>query len=300
MTMSLVENKQQLFSELKERLNPEGIEVSVADSILIRRIGLITKIPMQRCAEEVFILRKLKDLGIPTVEITDVHSIKTRAGIVSSYTMREIEGAVDLIRHGNKFLNDDYYLFLKKVFDGLQKTHFDGFGAIKLTSSDVKTEYGSDKELLRSILHKVESRGYWPSDEIDELKAELDQTECAQEAILAHTDILHNILVNKYGKFHLIDPQTIVSAANKYWDLTYYLIYANGYGCTSGLVKFLKQFKIDDWNLLLITAKINAYERVSFYTKYDPSKLPGMISFLEGLKQNHIRIGNKVLTKTDL
>ena len=113
----------------------------------------------------------------------------------------------------------------------------------------------------------------------------MDQTECAQEAILAHTDILHNILVNKYGKFHLIDPQTIVSAANKYWDLTYYLIYANGYGCTSGLVKFLKQFKIDDWNLLLITAKINAYERVSFYTKYDPSKLPGMISFLEGLKQ---------------
>jgi hypothetical protein len=299
--MSLIENKHQIFSELKERLNPEDAEISMADSILIRRIGLITKIPMQRCAEEVFILRKLKDLGIPTIEITDVHTIKTRVGIVSSYTMREINGAVDLIRHGNKFLNDGYYLFLKKVFVGLQKTHFDGFGAIELTSSNIKTEYGSDKELLRSILHKVEARGHWPSNEMGKLKDELEQTEGAHEAILAHTDILHNILVDRHGKFYLIDPQTIISAANKYWDLTYYLIYANGYDCTFGLAKFLKQFNIiDDWNLFLITAKINAYERTSFYAKYDPSKLPGMINFLEGLKLNHIRIGNKVLTKTNL
>lgn len=299
--MSLSENKQRLSSELKERFDSLDTEISLADSILIKRSGLITKIPMQRCAEEVFVLQTFKHLGIPTVEILGTDEMETSIGRVSCYTMKAIDETFDLIKHGNMFLNGNYYSFLKNIFDNLATVHLKGFGAIKLADSGVQTEYESEKMFLMSILNRTAQRKYWPTSEIDELKSQLEELKDKEEGVLVHTDILHNILVNKDGtRFYLIDPQTIVSVANKYWDLTYYLIYANGYGCTSGLAEFLKQFKIDDWNLLLITAKINAYERVSFYTKYDPSKLPGMISFLEGLKQNHIRVENKVLTKTDL
>lgn len=298
--MSLVEHKKMIYLDMKQKFGRDGAEVTVADSILMRHGDLITKVPMQRCAEEIFIINTFKKLGIPTVEITNTNSIQTRVGEVPAYTMKAIDGAVDLIRLGNKFLNADYYAFLTKVFEGLQSTSMDGFGAIQLTESEIQTEFSSDKELLGNVLQMVKKRQYWPKIEIDKLEDDLTEVESDHKAILAHTDILHNILVDTERNFYLIDPQTIVSAANRYWDLSYYLIYANGYGCTSGLVEFFRGQNIDDWNLFMLTTKINTYERTSFYTHYDSARVPGMLAFLENLKEGKVRIGNTVLTRNDL
>lgn len=299
--MTLVENKQQLFTELKDKFQTEGAKVIMEDSILIKHGSLITKIPMQHCTEEIFILRTFKRVGIPTIEITDTGEIETSVGRAPFYTMEVVDGATDLIKHGNKFLTSDYYSFLKKVFDGLKTVHFSGFGSIQLTDSGVQTEYGSEKEFLESVLRRAEKRKNLPPGDLRKLREQLRKTRDTTESILTHTDILHNVLVNKDGtKFYLMDPQTIVSAANKYWDLSYYLIYANGFGCTDGLAEFLRQVKIDEWDKFLLTARINACERASFYMKYDPTKVPRIVAFLKSLNRNKIIIGNQTLSKNDI
>lgn len=297
--MSLREHKQEILTELQDRYASRAT-VTAADSILIRQEGLITKIPMQRCAEEVFVIQTLRDLGIPTVEIISNQFINTQSGQIDSYTMNEIVGAIDIIHYGDKYLNDKYYNFLGNILRGLRSIKMDGFGSIQLTDSGTKTEFTSDNELLGSVLTRVRTRNYWPAENLDTLEHELSEIKDIPEAVLAHTDILNNVVVDNQGDFYLIDPQTVVSAANQYWDLSYCLIYANGFGCTAGLQEFLHTQRLsENWDLFMTTTKINAYERASFYTWYDSTKSPGMLAFVESLNEGKIRIGTQTFTRKD-
>lgn len=299
--MSIRDHKRQIYSELESRYQSRGAGVTIADSILVWQEGRVTKIPMRKCAEEVFIINTFQRLNIPTVDIMEMGSIETQIGKVDSYTMKTIDGAQDISKHGNRYMSPNYYDFLRHVFDQLQTVPMQGAGAIEQTASSIRTQFSTDKELLQDVFQRTRARGYWHEGEMDALETELSQYQKPSDTVLAHTDILNNIVADGDNNFYLIDPQTIVSAANKYWDLSYYLIYANGFGCTKGLAEFVKTRNIkDDWGLFMLTAKINAYERTSFYTQYDLQRVPGMLAFLESLKEGNIRIGDVVLTKEDL
>jgi len=301
MTMSLREHKKQIYSELEARYRGGDAKITIADSILIQQEGRVTKIPMRKCAEEIFVIQNFQRLNIPTVDIIETGTIETQIGEVDSYTMKAIDGAQDVIECGNRYMGPDYYDFLQNVLDQLQTVPMQGAGAIELTPSGIKSQFSTDRELLQDVFQRTRARGYWPEEEMDALEAELFRYHEPVDTVLTHTDILNNIIADRDSNFYLIDPQTIVSAANKFWDLSYYLVYANGFGCTDGLAEFIKTRNIiKDWDLFMLTAKINAYERTSFYSQYDPQRVPGMLVFLESLKEGNIRIGNIVLTKEDL
>jgi len=293
------ESKTRLLSELSQGLPSNEVEIITADSIILQRENSITKIPMRKCLEEIYVISLFQRLGIPTVEITSADPLVTEEGIVHTYTMRRLKGAVDLIDHGDELLTPDYYSFLQTVFTQLKQVRFKGFGAISCADNGtITTEFATEKELLLTVTNRAERRQLWPEEELDRLRQDISCGENLSEGVLTHTDILNNVLANPEGsEFYLIDPQTIVSSGNVYWDIAMYLIYANAFRCTNGLKDFMNNFPIDDWSQFSNTARALAYERGSYYKKYNPACFPGILSFLRDLEGNKILVGNEVIER---
>jgi hypothetical protein len=277
-----------LKKEISEYLNTatDNQEVVVSDSVVIIKEETVEKIPTRKCREEIYILNLFKDMGIPTVDIISSQRVVIPLGEFESYTMRRIPNVESVIHFGNKYLNENFYQFLYAVLSCLKTVKFKGFGAITLTANQiVETEFHSEKELLSSRVDIAERRNNCDTAELHKTNSKIALLEDRSAGNLVHSDILNNILVNRNGEFVLIDPQTNVSSGNEYWDLSLYLIYAYAFGCSNGLESLMNLFSLDDYNRFFITCKANAFERLSYYKKYDPSKVSGIIQFMEDLDQ---------------
>lgn len=298
----MIEDKQKLYTEIRDRFSTLDTEVIIADSILIKDKDVITKIPMQRCKEEVYLLRKFEALGIPTVKILDTIDLQTQsAGKLSAYTMTVIPDSLDLIKTGNTYLDDRYYDFLKQIITGLRSCRVTGYGSVRIEGEDIIAEIENEALFFSNVLDRAAFRNNMPVDELNKLRQDVKLLKNEGRSVLVHTDILHNILVDtKKHNFYLIDPQTIISAANEYWDLSYYLIYANGFGCTKGLASFIKQIGVKDWEKFILTCRVNAFERATYYLKYEPKIAKGILKFWEHLKDKNLVVGEDILSQKDL
>lgn len=271
--------------------NGENQNVVVSDSVVEIKQETVDKIPTKKCREEVYILGLFKGLGIPTVDIISSQSISLPLGEFESYTMKRIPDVESVIHFGNRYLGEQFYRFLYAVLSCLKTVEFQGFGAITLMANQtVETEFSSEKELLSSRISITERRNNCDSAEIHNINSKIALLEDRSTGNLVHNDILNNILVNKDGEFFLIDPQTNVSSGNEYWDLSLYLIYAYAFGCRNGLEDFMNLYSLDDYNRFVITCKANALERLSYYKKYDQSKVSGIIQFMEDLDKGKFLI----------
>lgn len=277
-----------LKKEISEYLNTttDNHEVVVSDSVVVIKQETVEKIPTRKCREEIYILNLFKGLGIPTVDIISSQQVTIPLGKFESYTMRRIPNVESVIHFGNKYLNEKFYQFLYAVLSCLKTVEFQGFGAITLTDNQVvETEFHSEKELLSSRVGIAERRNNCNNADLHNINSQIALLEDRSVGNLVHSDILNNILVTGNEEFVLIDPQTNVSSGNEYWDLSLYLIYAYAFGCRSGFEGFMNLFSLDDYNRFFITCKVNALERLSYYKKYDPSKVSGIIQFMEDLDQ---------------
>lgn len=277
-----------LKKEISEYLNTttDNHEVVVSDSVVVIKQETVEKIPTRKCREEIYILNLFKDMGIPTVDIISSQQVSFPLGKFESYTMRRIPNVESVIHFGNKYLNEKFYQFLYAVLSCLKTVEFQGFGAITLTDNQVvETEFHSEKELLSSRVGIAERRNNCNNADLHNINSQIALLEDRSVGNLVHSDILNNILVTGNEEFVLIDPQTNVSSGNEYWDLSLYLIYAYAFGCRNGLEGFMNLFSLDDYNRFFITCKANALERLSYYKKYNPSKVSGIIQFMEDLDQ---------------
>jgi hypothetical protein len=113
---------------------------------------------------------------------------------------------------------------------------------------------------------------------------------------LAHSDILKNIVFSKGDhEYFLIDPQTNTSSANKDWDLSLYLIYANAFNMTSGLKQFLETIEIVEWEEFVVTAAVNSLERISYYSRHDSSRVEAIKDFAKKTQDGYLLVGKELI-----
>lgn len=262
-------------------------EISISDGILIKRGNIVEKIPVSKCKEEVHIIKIFQSLGIPTVDILSIEKHSTPLGLLESYVMKKLKNVKNVIMFGNFFLNEEYYCFLNYILESLKQINFDGFGSISIQDNNIiDTEFSTEKELFGKIIASTKRRANIAENELVAIEKEIEVSSNSKQGFLVHSDILNNILVVDDKDFLLIDPQTNVSSANEYWDLSMYLIYAYAFGCMRGLSGFFRNCSIPDYEKFLTTARVLAYERLSYYKKYDKKRVIGIEQFLYELNRN--------------
>ncbi|MDP2637679.1 MAG: hypothetical protein Q8P26_01300 [Candidatus Levybacteria bacterium] len=294
----------QLLKKLKTRYEKLGLSVRLSDALLVREEDVLTKIPVKSCWVEVFILNKIKQLGIPTVSILGTGAIGIDGEKLPYYRMNFIPNAKLITDLEEEALNSDYYQFLETVFNGLQTVTLDGYGSITgFKKGKPMTKHGTLKRFFMENLQNIKNRNYWQEDRLDKLALKIeDQPLESNAGFLTHNDIFNNILVSKTkskSNFYIIDPQTSVSSANQYWDLASYLVYTNGYGYTRGLDTFLARREITNWKEFMLTIELIILERASFYATYDSSRVAGMTKMLEFLDRGMVLVGQTVFSEQD-
>lgn len=300
---SFFKNKDIIVSELRKRYSLKNCDVLLGDSLVLidKKSGIVIKVPARLFDEELYVLKLLSKLGINSPKIIDTGLLYTEDVSLPYYRL-------ELIGSSNKFFEtsassdtlEEYYTFLNKVLTTLKSTSINGFGQLTF-SAEPKWQFRSEKEFFLSQINKIISYHFWSKEEMDYLMLKLQNQNWFDTGVLVHNDLFLNILFSsKNRQFYIIDPQTTISSANEYWDLSHYTLYANAFNQTSGLANFIKSQIIRDWEKFIFTAQIITYERIRFYYKYDKTRVPVMNSFLEQLKNGNLMTGNKTVSKSEI
>jgi hypothetical protein len=254
------------------------------DSILIFKNNSIIKIPRKKTLEELTILKLLRELNIPTIKILDSDVLKTRYGDVPYYVMEKIQNCREQINLSKRHYTGNYYDFLFFYFETLTKmSHklpLKGFGESFLVDKTLVGKYQTIADCWLSLLDKVEKRNYWEPNIINNTRTKISKLNMSKKPILVHNDLLKNILYSgKSNQYVIIDPQTSLSLANKYWDLASYILYSHGYGKNYGLSKFIEKCNIDDPEEFGTTLQVVSLERISYFHRYNPEVEREMLKY---------------------
>lgn len=247
----------------------------------------ILKIPSKKPYEEIYLLRKLHSLGLNVPTIRKTGKINVHGISIPYYVMDKIPKGIEIIKYSNRYIRKDYYKFLDEYFKRIPQKEYSGWGSLTLDKKKlIKFEFKTEKQLLLSVLERIQLRSVFPKSYIDTIGRSIQHFSFKErKSVMVHTDLLNNILYStKNDEFYILDPQTIVSFSNKYWDLAYYIIYAIAFNCTQGLQEFLSTFKDLNNSHFILTCKVLILERMSFYLKYQPD--PVIIANLNRFKDN--------------
>lgn len=289
------EIRHQLFQYLNANADTYGRAV-MSDSIVLSKGSVVTKIPRRKCKEEIYVFERMKAAGINMPKILKKEILSCPLGDFETYCMEKISEPVDVIESESELLTPDYYSFLRGTLESLGNVLIRGFGSITMSdgeSSVISSEYTSKKEFLHSRLNSALSRSASNSINITHNQVE-DNVQEDVMGHLAHSDILKNIVFSKSDKkYYLLDPQINTSSANKDWDLSLYLIYANAFHLTSGLMQFLETIQIEGWEEFVVTAGINSLERINYYSRHDGSKVEEISDFAKKTQDGYLLVGQE-------
>lgn len=281
----LQSNQSVIIDFLQKKFQLTDYSILSRDSLLVfdNNSPRIFKFPVKQAKEEVYIIDTLSSLGINTPKIINSCSLNIGNESVSFYAMERLNDIQEHISQGA-----EYFSFVSYLFSAIKTQKLNGFGKIYTDAKILKYEYSQEKELFLSVVKRTAKRNFWTSIQIHQLENEITKSDYRPIPILVHNDIFNNILFQTTtNKFYIVDPQTSISSANEYWDLSMFMLYSyiNGYKDFNHLLKFHKPQDIDHFYL---TSKIICFERMSFYSYYSPKYLNIMQKYLDLIIHNQL------------